>query len=66
MLKSLSNTFLNIPDVDINGINDEKTSAAILEFKKISGQKPTPEINRVFWDDLQRVYNLNITNPSLT
>ncbi|MBQ9097101.1 MAG: peptidoglycan-binding protein [Clostridia bacterium] len=65
MLKSLSNTFLNIPDVDINGINDEKTSAAILEFKKISGQKITPEINRMFWDDLQRVYNLNITNPSL-
>ena len=64
MLKSLSGIFSNIPEIEITGTNDAKTAAGIIEFKKISGLKPTPEINRMFWDDLQRVYNLNITNPS--
>ncbi|MFV0516258.1 MAG: peptidoglycan-binding protein [Aminipila sp.] len=60
MMFVLQSHYSNIPGVDINGVNDDKTTAAVKAFQKVFGLQENGVIDKQFWDRLSSLYQVKI------
>lgn len=65
IIKILSQRFSNVNDIDINGVNDEKTQKAIKCLQKCFNVDETGAIDRKFWDFLSSLYKTCILHTYL-
>lgn len=62
MLVALSEYFDNLNAVEVNGVFDSKTLAAVEQIQAVSGINPSGVIDRTFLNALSEIYNVHITN----
>ena len=60
MIHALSKIFANIPAVDISGIHDKKSVAAVAFIQGVSGIEPTGVINTGTYNAISNVYTSNV------
>ncbi len=60
MLKSLSELYANLLDVDINGKMDQKTISALENLQEKSNSEVCGELNKETWGHLCRLYQLHL------
>jgi murein L,D-transpeptidase YcbB/YkuD len=57
ILRELSIIYDNIPELEISGVYNEETEAAVKEFQKLSGLSPTGKVNLQTWNRLVRDFS---------
>lgn len=57
ILRELSIIYDNIPELEISGVYNEETEAAVKEFQKLSGLSPTGNVNLQTWNRLVRDFS---------
>ena len=57
ILRELSIIYDNIPELEIGGVYNEETEAAVREFQKLSGLSPTGKVNLQTWNRLVRDFS---------
>ncbi len=57
ILRELSIIYDNIPELEISGVYNEETEAAVKKFQKLSGLSPTGKVNLQTWNRLVRDFS---------
>ena len=57
ILRELSIIYDNIPELEISGVYNKETEAAVKEFQKLSGLSPTGKVNLQTWNRLVRDFS---------
>ena len=57
ILRELSIIYDNIPELEISGVYNEETEAAVKEFQKLSRLSPTGKVNLQTWNRLVRDFS---------
>lgn len=64
MLKNLANEFENIPDLEITGVHDENSVATVKQLQTIIGKEAHGNLDKVFWNDLIKLYETHISRKN--
>lgn len=59
MLREISVVYNTTEPVEITGVYDEATEAAVTVFQRLSGISPTGKVERESWAALARIFNLS-------
>lgn len=62
MLKNISGQFANLTDVELTGVHDEKSIAAVRNLQGIFGMEQNGIIDNVFWNNVERLYRNSVQN----
>ena len=62
MLASLSQRFNNIPEPQLSGVIDYRTTESINSVKILSGLNPDGNINKIFWEYLSAIYSVFVSS----
>lgn len=65
MLKALAERYSNLPQVDVSGVNDEKTQAAVKALKSCTDCKADGIIDRHFYAQLAGLYRSAVGDGSV-
>ena len=60
MLNEIGTVYFILEPITVNGIFDEMTERAVLDFQSRTQLNPTGEVNRETWASLARIYNLTL------
>ena len=60
MIKAISTELANVPLVDVNGVHDEKSVAAVIFIQNITGIEPTGNIDTRTYKNIANLYSSNV------
>jgi len=63
MLGEFSRRYHNLPSVQITGVYDAETEAAVRAFQQLQGLPVTGEVNKPTWNAMVRLYTVFVYNP---
>jgi len=58
----LSQRFNNIPEPQLSGVIDYRTTESINSVKILSGLNPDGNINKIFWEYLSAIYSVFVSS----
>lgn len=61
MIKAISTELANVPQIDINGVHDEKSVAAVIFIQNITGIEPTGNIDTKTYNNIANLYSSNVS-----
>lgn len=61
MIKAISTELANVPQIDINGVHDEKSVAAVIFIQNITGIEPTGDIDTRTYNNIANLYSSNVS-----